>query len=209
MAATLSQDHHGRTGARDNSPPRWPPDHPGRSASAQSNKRNVMMPITAKAVTASLHVISTCSRRIVLLPRLCHIHLRQELLFARGPFPDRQGHDMPRQLSPSGHGTGHRATIVQKGRAARHCSALETASGMPTLAEGECTRALHPMRHSPADTDLPSHARGRLPSSACRLSSAAVPAPSADGARPVSTLPERPVRISVARRPSVRESDGA
>jgi hypothetical protein len=46
---------------------------PSRRQSAQCNRRNTMIPITARAVTASLQVISTSSWCIVLMPLvLCH-----------------------------------------------------------------------------------------------------------------------------------------
>jgi hypothetical protein len=51
---------------------------------------------------------------------------------------------------------------------------------MPTLVENERTPGLRPVRLSPADMDLPSHAWRRLPSSARRRSRAAAPAPGAD-----------------------------
>src|SRR3954453_23146331 len=51
---------------------------------------------------------------------------------------------------------------------------------MPALVEDERTPGLRPVRLSPADMDLPSHAWERLPSSARRRGRAAAPAPGAD-----------------------------
>jgi hypothetical protein len=56
--------------------PRQPPQEAAQVVSQdeelyQISKSNARMPITARAVITSVHVVSTCSVRIVLLPPVC------------------------------------------------------------------------------------------------------------------------------------------
>ena len=49
-------------------------------ASAHSSKRNVMMPITARAVATSVHEVFTCSLNIALVPPFLHRKTRNRIL---------------------------------------------------------------------------------------------------------------------------------
>src|SRR5882724_5221966 len=55
---------HDRTGARDGDKPREAPGRPARSTSPEHRKSHVMIPSTARAVTASPQVVSTGPWRI-------------------------------------------------------------------------------------------------------------------------------------------------
>jgi hypothetical protein len=53
--------------------------HPFLGASAHSSIRNVMMPITTRAVTTSVHEVFTCSLNIALVPPLLHRKTRNRI----------------------------------------------------------------------------------------------------------------------------------
>jgi hypothetical protein len=161
-----------------------------------------MMPITAKAVTASFHVISTCSRRIVLLPPALLQSpwiVSSSLHLCRGSI-------------------GPADSVAVITRCLQHLPRPRARQAASALAIGPWARS--PVHDRPEGQggrsplsagDSKRHAnarRGRMHAwPARRLSLAAAPAPGSDVPRPVLSLPRRCVQMSADRQPSVRKSD--